>query len=241
MDADTIILNSAIPSEIFLPPPDLEDVHFVGAKDHNGLNTGVIFVHVHPWSVSMLTDALAYPKYRPNVDLGSNADQESMAKIMTNDGAEPPGTDYRDGVVYLPRDWINAYQFSHGYEGKKGSFLVHFPGLGTDRLSHMEGWLALVEEQPSAWEVPLGQTAYSKDTSTFWNSIRQAKEMMRSLKYELESESSVGTYADGGEDVREELRAMQEALWNYTDDIERFQLQLGRLRFFNVPAGWRQS
>ncbi|KAK3174012.1 hypothetical protein K4F52_010318 [Lecanicillium sp. MT-2017a] len=232
VDADTIILNSAVPSEIFLPPPDLDDVHFVGTKDHNGLNTGVIFVHVHPWSVSMLTDALAYPKYFPEVDLGFNADQESMARVMGGDGVDPDGAQYRDGVVYLPRPWINAYELAHGYEGKKGSLLVHFPGMGRDRREHMERWLDVVETRPSAWEVPLAQTTIPADTSAFWDMLREAKAMIRSFDaVELGANSS--TDISGSDAGRMELRAMREALWNYTGDLERFRLQLERFKAFN--------
>ncbi|KAF7172144.1 hypothetical protein CNMCM5623_004398 [Aspergillus felis] len=59
VDADSIILNGAIPAEIFLSPSDLDNVHLVATKDHNGLNAGVIFLHVHPLTINMIIESLA--------------------------------------------------------------------------------------------------------------------------------------------------------------------------------------
>jgi hypothetical protein len=180
----------------------------------------------------MLTEALAFPKFFPEIDLGVSADQESMARIMSSDGGEPPGTNYKDGVIYFPRTWFNAYELSHGYEGQKGSLLVHFPGMGADRWPHMAKWLDAVKTQPHEWEVPLNQTTYASDTHDFWDMLRKAKELMEPLKYALSLHGSSTENVDGLSDMRKELDAMQEALWSYTDDISRFRLQLAKLQTY---------
>lgn len=74
-DADTVLLNSLIPLGTFLPPEDpYEDIHFIGGRDHYGLNTGTFFIRVSAWSIHMLTKALALPLLQPDVDLGDNMD-----------------------------------------------------------------------------------------------------------------------------------------------------------------------
>ncbi|KAI4853373.1 hypothetical protein E4T44_00881 [Aureobasidium sp. EXF-8845] len=77
-DADALILNPNVPLSIFLPPPDLSHIHFVGNKDWRGLNNGVFFVRVHPWTVSMFTSAMSFPICHQDVDLGGNVEQEAM-------------------------------------------------------------------------------------------------------------------------------------------------------------------
>ncbi|KAL4794580.1 hypothetical protein BDV19DRAFT_390181 [Aspergillus venezuelensis] len=96
VDADSVIINPAIPLDIFLPPPDLSDTHLVATKHHKGLNTGIFFMRVHQWLVRMLVESMGYPIYNPKVDLGVQADQTAMEKVLNQ-------TSYRDGVTYLPR------------------------------------------------------------------------------------------------------------------------------------------
>ena len=85
VDADLILVNPSIPLEIFLPPSDMDDVHFLGGRDQNCLNTGTFFLRVSAWSVHMLTKALALPLTHPEIDLGNSMDQVAMAKIMGAD------------------------------------------------------------------------------------------------------------------------------------------------------------
>ncbi|KAL4802399.1 hypothetical protein BDV18DRAFT_164222 [Aspergillus unguis] len=168
VDADSIMINSLIPLEIFLPPTDLKGVHMVATKDHKGLNTGIFFLRVHQWTVRMLIESLAYPTYNPGTDLGMQVDQTAMEKVLNK-------TEYRDGVVYLPRPWINTYEWRHAYEGEKGHMLVHFPGLGEDRWSHMQKWLDVVEAEEE-WEVEVQETWYLDETRQFWERIRHARD-----------------------------------------------------------------
>ena len=78
-----MLINPALPLSIFLPPVDLPyEVHYLGNKDHNGLNTGTFFLRISPWSVKMLTKAMSYPMWRPDVDLGVSMDQQAMTLIF---------------------------------------------------------------------------------------------------------------------------------------------------------------
>ncbi|KAL2861226.1 cytochrome P450 [Aspergillus lucknowensis] len=205
VDADSIVLNPAIPLEIFLPPADLSDeVHMVATRDHNGLNTGIFFLHVHAWTVTMLVETLAYPLYNAGVDLGVQADQSAMERVLNNTKL------HRGGATYLPRPWINAYEWAHAFEGGRGSFLVHFPGLGEKRWAHMERWLDVVERVPGGWEVPVEETWYLREGEEFWGRVRDAHRAVN--EYEREKAgSSTSTDKQRERAVRELKRVLYEA------------------------------
>ena len=167
VDADLILINPSVPLEIFLPPHDFQHIHFLGNRDQNGLNTGTFFIHVHEWSVKMLVKSMAYPMFLPDVDLTNSMDQKAMAYVINE-------TEFRDGVMFQPRPWYNTYEWHHGYEGSKGSLLVHFPGLEQDRWKHMSDWLRVVENDPDEWDVPLEDTHYPNVTTQYWQIMRES-------------------------------------------------------------------
>ncbi|EAL84784.1 glycosyltransferase family 34 protein [Aspergillus fumigatus Af293] len=68
-DSDTVLMNPNMPLETFLPPPELPNVHLLTSRGWNGLHGGVFFLRVHPWSVELLSAAIAYPVVKPNVQL----------------------------------------------------------------------------------------------------------------------------------------------------------------------------
>ena len=174
-DADALILNPNIPLSIFLPPPDLPHIHFVGNKDWNGLNNGVFFIRVHPWTVSMFTSAMSFPICHKDVDLGGNVEQEAMRLTFERENGGKDDKGWRSGIVFMPRKWFNAYelfqseiqdsdyyketinstvtsypglQMEHKYEGARGSMLTHFPGINGDvRQKLMNDWMDLVDEE----------------------------------------------------------------------------------------------
>lgn len=226
IDADSIIINPAIPVDIFLPPPDLEEIHFIASKDQNGLNTGIVFFHVHPWTVSMLVEALAHPLYLPEIDLGRSADQEAMARIMAKTWNGPEGRGYADGMAYLPRPWINTYEWHHAYEGKKGDLLVHFPGLEDDRWPHMANWLDIVEKTPLEWEVPLDNTKYPDLTRQYWDKFRAARDLVNSVQEDIWL-SPVGTVTSARQEAVNNLRL---ALQQNADEPEYLQQRVDELK-----------
>ncbi|RMZ76704.1 hypothetical protein DV737_g4686, partial [Chaetothyriales sp. CBS 132003] len=173
VDADSAIINPLLPVEIFLPPEDFHEIHFLGNKDQNGLNTGIFFIRVHQWSVKMFIKTLGYPLFKTDVDLGFSADQTAMALIFNE-------TENQRHVLYQPRTWYNAYQFHHGYEGSPGNLLVHFPGLEEDRWNQMGGWLQTLNNPKSAvkWEVPYEETHYPGEIAAFWELIRSGRRLI---------------------------------------------------------------
>ncbi|KAI9825521.1 MAG: hypothetical protein M1819_000513 [Sarea resinae] len=201
VDADSIIINQLLPVEIFLPPEDFSNVHFIGNKDQNGLNTGIFFIHVHEWSVRMLTKAMAFPMFHPDIDLGVSMDQVAMAYVFNE-------TEFRSGVLYQPRPWFNTYEFHHGYEGKKGDLLVHFPGLEDDRWRHMSSWLTTVETKPHEWDMELEKTTYPELISNYWKDLRDAREAL------ITAEKIAPDYEDAA------IVAVNDAYWTLRNAIE---------------------
>ncbi|PLN85064.1 hypothetical protein BDW42DRAFT_198881 [Aspergillus taichungensis] len=223
-DADSIIINGAVPLEVFLPPYDIsEDVHLVATRDHNGLNTGIIFLHVHPWTINFLIESLGYPLYRPDIDLGRSADQEAMARVLKKSDGGPNGTAYRDGAVFLPRTWINTYEFHHAYEGKRGDLLVHFPGLEEQRWIHMSNWLDIVERSPHSWELPFEETDYHNGTVAFWDRFREAKKAVNTAEHRYNRLSTDKGKAPMEAAVRELKKVMQQEADNTELLVQRMQ------------------
>ncbi|EAW14977.1 uncharacterized protein ACLA_003900 [Aspergillus clavatus NRRL 1] len=233
VDADSIILNGAIPADLFIPPSDLKDIHLVATKDHNGLNTGIMFLHIHPWTINMLVESLAYPLYLPNETLGRSMDQESMARVLNQTTGGPKGEGYVDGLVYVPRTWINTYEWTHAYEGKRGNLLVHFPGLEEHRWSHMSKWLDIVEITPTRWEVPLEETQYLNETTAFWTRVRTAMETMALMEKKIDAMPNK-TDSQRGEIERIDVavRALRKALHEEADNVGMVQERLDYLSMF---------
>jgi hypothetical protein len=219
-------VNPAIPAETFLPPADMPEIHMISSKDHNGLNTGILFFHVHLWTVDFLIETLGYPLYLPDVDLGVLVEQEAMGRVLSKSSTGPEGRGYREGNVYLPRPWINAYEWHHDYEGKKGDILVHFPGLEDAKWPHMAKWLNIIESTPHEWEVPLNQTDYPAKLDAFWNKFRAARDAANSVEEDIMI-APEGTSTSARSAAIAQLRV---ALQEHADEPDLLQQRLDDLR-----------
>lgn len=203
VDADSIIINPGIPPEVSLPPSDLTNVNFVGTRDLDGLNTGVFFLRITSWAIYLLIETLGIPLYQPDTDLGFSVDQEAMARLLMKEQGGPYGQGYRDGVVYIPRKWINTYEWPYGFDGQCGDMLVHFPGLGDLRWERMAEWLDTVEGASRTWERPLGDTIYQNATYDFWQEYRSAYQLLK----QAQQAQGVGTPNSNIQTAARALRA----------------------------------
>jgi hypothetical protein len=171
-------MNPNLPLETFLPPSDILDVHMILTKDWNGMNNGVFPIRVHPWSVELLSAAIAYPVMNPDVELFW-PDQSALSNILE-------GNDYfAKSVVYCPLRWFNAYMGLPDGEGlnpkspehlqvHRGDLLVHFPGTPRESLEETLGpYLAIAEAHRRNWELPLESTGYVQETEEFWKRYRK--------------------------------------------------------------------
>ena len=208
VDGDSIIINPEIMPQIFLPPPDFNNVNFLVTKDHNGMNTGVFFLRVCDWSVKFMSKVLAYPLFRPDVDLGRSADQSAMELVAQEEG-------FRGATLYQPRVWYNTYEFHHGYEGDAGRMLVHFPGLEQDRWAHMAKWLMIVEgAQAAKWRIALEETEYPGEIHSFWSALRGAREVLQSAQLWVKS------HPDVGPNLMATLAETRDIMYSSTDRVE---------------------
>ena len=171
-DADSAVVNPALPHDIFLPPGDFDDIHVLASRDVSGFNAGMFFIRCHSWSVKLIANALTFPKYKPEVGLDF-AEQSTLWHGMNE-------TDNRPHVLWQPRTWYNAYQWHEGYEGDVGTMFVHFPGLQGDRWAHMGRWLEILEgHEAKNWEVGLKDTKYPKQIDEFWHAMRIGRQTLQ--------------------------------------------------------------
>lgn len=123
---------------------------------------------MHPSSLDLLTQTLAYPLAHPEEDLGWFGEQAAMAHVIKSIETQHETARTASGIAWVPRDWFNNYEFEHGFEGKPGSFLVHFAGLAETRLQHMANWLEELGRDQAKWEVDVGETPYRDSVPEFW-------------------------------------------------------------------------
>lgn len=145
-------------------------------KDWNGMNNGVFFIRVHPWSVQLLSAAISYPIVNPDVHLYW-PDQSALTNLFNENGY------FARSVAYCPPRWFNAYMRSPDgkslnpdspavYQVHPADLLVHFPGTPPDKLNDTVGpYLTITEQHQPGWELPLEETGYLQDTDVFWNRI----------------------------------------------------------------------
>ncbi|KAG8534394.1 uncharacterized protein KY384_001239 [Bacidia gigantensis] len=175
-DADTIHLNNLIPWTIFLPPNEgmFHDINMLVSRDWIGFNAGVFLIRVCEWSITLISDAIALPRLRPEVDLPFK-EQDALRYMFD----QPENKKHR---IYQPRHWFNVYdEYYEGYGEKvmRGSVSVHFPGMGGARPDAMGRWLDKIEHRPEEINIPLQNTTYPEEIEAYWSRLRSAAEMLQ--------------------------------------------------------------
>jgi hypothetical protein len=182
-DSDTVLMNPNMPLGTFLPPSDMSNIHLLLTNDWNGINNGVFPIRVHPWSVELVSAALAYPAMNPEKGLFWN-DQSAFSNILKETSY------FSQSVMYCPLRWFNAYMRSPNgepnpdspehYQVHPGELLVPFPGTPRDELEERLGpYLAIAEAHRQEWELSLEDTGYLEETETFWKSNRRVGDHSR--------------------------------------------------------------
>ncbi len=173
-DADTIILNSAVPWTLFLPPSDFNEIHLLATQDFNGFNAGMAMFRVHEWSVQMLSETLALRQLRPDAHF-EHYDQGALRWIMEREG-------YAQHVIYQPHDWWNAFGLAREpYD--TDAFTLHFAGVDCCGQPESKGtvmgrWLDVVENRPQEYAVALETTKLPKEVEDYWALLKKAKKTM---------------------------------------------------------------
>lgn len=173
-DADTIILNPAVPWTLFLPPSDFNNIHLLATRDMNNFNAGMAIFRVHPWSVQMLSETLALRQLRPEVTF-DHFDQGALWWVMEKE-------EYAQHVIYQPHDWWNSFGLAREPHDTD-AFTLHFAGVDCcgqpePKGMVMERWLDIVETRPQEYAVELEKTRLPKEVKDYWAILRAARKTM---------------------------------------------------------------
>lgn len=185
VDADSILLNPALSPALFLAPEASEQVFARVTANHNGLNNGLFYLCIHQRALDLLTQTIDYPLAHPDEDLGWSAGQAAMANVISSIETQTELDGGPSGIVWVPREWFNTYQFEHGFEGQPGHFVVHFAGLGGTRITHMASWLEELEVHQARWEIPLESTFYKTAVPEFWAQVAASATGPKQVNKEL--------------------------------------------------------
>ena len=169
LDEDSLVLNPEIPKSLFLPPGDFEDVYLLGPKVWEGFNAGGFFIRVNDWSIKMLTETMAVPLFRLDIDLRYNAAANAMKWVFTK-------PEYRDHILYQSRKWYNDFQSKEQPEPGSGSLLVHLDGTLDENSEAIEPLLDAVEKSPYAWQIPVHETPFPEEVERYWTNLRVARQ-----------------------------------------------------------------
>ena len=225
-------MNPNVPLDIFIPPPAFPHIHLLVTADPHGLNNGVFFIKVHPWSVELIAAVVAFPYYRPETEL-QYRDQSALLEVLKE-------KHFKNNFLYLPQRWINAYQQAldpteaiHPFQLQRGDLLVHFPGV-PDRDERMRFYLDKAERHLPEWELNLIHTSYPTDIKEFWAKQRVALEAQRAeLRTAIEdaettrktTEADIMTFRgelgkQEAERIDAQLETMKQVLSGHSDDLD---------------------
>ncbi|KAJ9651187.1 hypothetical protein H2198_009519 [Neophaeococcomyces mojaviensis] len=177
-DADTILLNPSFHLEAFLPPHDMRNIHFICAKDWNGLNNGVFFIRVSEETAEYVARVIAYPLFKPEVHL--EWPEQSAMQLTFNESAQ-----YHEQVAYMPQHWFNGYI----REVQPGDLLAHFAGVD-NRHEEMDAWLDKIEGSDAAdWDIydPWSPSLHKRimEIGHFWEIVKNFRGIAAKMSHDL--------------------------------------------------------
>lgn len=170
---DTVILNPRISLELYLPPSNRTDIHFLASNDRNGLNAGLFFMRVSEWSVLYLSSIVAWPTQHAGQKLifgeqSAMQDETSKKEIFTK------------GFQQIPRHWINSYgslEFDGHITGdersviRPGDFVLHLPGPAKTFRPWFDQYLDIAEQHDPKWELDPEAIGIAQEAKDFWQHI----------------------------------------------------------------------
>ncbi|KJZ76140.1 hypothetical protein HIM_04596 [Hirsutella minnesotensis 3608] len=187
-DRDSVVLDHCRDAVDFLEPAKTFGLSSLGgalhskpinlliANDHNGLNDGTFLLRVNQWSIDLISDILAFPRYKPDVHLPFS-EQTAMEILLKEDR-------YKDNVRYTPQHWFNAWPEVEGHAQdyvtrdnmsgmeewsiRRGDFLVHFAGC-EDKEREVKGFIEAGRQVGNVWESDRAQRDVSTEVEAFWS------------------------------------------------------------------------
>ena len=218
VDADSILFNVEVPWSLFLPPAEFSDIHFLGTKDQNGFNAGMLFIRVHKWSVNMLAQVITIKETHPEVHIDFE-DQGALAWAL-----ERPG--YEEHVIYQPHNWWNSF----GLEGKPfdhDRFVLHFAGVGCcggeAKDPTMLRWLDLIEQEPDHFTRPVSNLTLQAEVREYWDmAISAQAALVAAQQWGQQPKYS-------GKDIQTARSELRKTLLSSADDLGKMKASITRL------------
>lgn len=172
------MLNPQVPLELFLPPVDQRNIHFIASHDPLGLNSGVLFFRIDQWTVRLLIEVMAVPLRDRRPDVAVAKDRAALEQVLNNPA-------FRGRTVYQPRPWFNAFHANGTYEGQRGSLLAHFPEVNANKWMAMNSYLSNMTSRDNPWEMKLEETSYEAIMADFWQRVVQANALIQEAENRL--------------------------------------------------------
>jgi hypothetical protein len=191
-DADTILLNPNIPLSFFLPPEG-KNIHMLLTRDPHGLNNGVFFLRVHPWSIILFSTLLSFTLYNSTAELPYR--DQSALEILLMEREE-----FKGHWVEVPQRWFNAYaaelsdDWTHKFQVRRGDLLVHFAGWSAEeREKKMPLWLERANgmSEPGEWNLALEKTSLRGEVRQFWDDWKKEREQMEKKRGKVVEEAEL--------------------------------------------------
>lgn len=214
-DADTVLTNNEVPWTIFLPPSNttFQGINLLVTTDERGFNAGIFLIRVCEWSIDLLSDAVALPRLRPDLNL-SFKEQSAL-----RDRFDVPNR--RSHRLYVPRHWFNPYDLYYQGLGEQvmyGTMVIHFPGITHEQRAESMGlWLDELDHTPRTLNVPLVNTSYPAETEAFWTWVGAAMEAQTrasKFKEDVGDGQAPHTFDDLNEAEKKLCQAIEEAAFN---------------------------
>lgn len=226
-DADTIILNSAVPWTLFLPPSEFDDIHILATQDQHGFNAGMAIFRVHQWSVQALSEALALRQLRPEVKFDF-FDQGALKWVMEKEG-------YEEHVKYQPHSWWNSFGLAREpYD--TDAFMLHFAGVDCCGQPESKGtvmgrWLDIVENKPQTYAVELEKTHLPGEVQEYWALLKKAQKTMMAV--------------DNTADSSHQLQTAKSELWSsytrHADNTTQISMAIEKVEGIMAQVGVTQE
>lgn len=207
-------MNPEIPWSVFLPPPDITDIHVLGTQDEHGFNAGMLMLRVDLWTVQALSEVLALRALLPDVKLDFY-DQSAIDWVCSRPG-------YEDHFLFQPRHWWNRYFWTPDGQDA-GELVLHFAGIGTSggggsetKERVMRDHLRKAEQEPQNWTRELSKTPYEKETREFWDAVRNARTVLKKGEDSLKDDSN----GQNAEAVEATLKKLHGTLRRQADQVQ---------------------
>lgn len=158
-------------------PPELDlfkDVDLLITRDSDGFDDSVFLIRICQWSLDLLTDAVALPRFKPETEL-PHLERDALRLMFNTDSRQA-------NRFYVPRHWFNVYddhEASRSNATWDGTMLVNSRGVDKESGESMNRWLDRVEQHPQQLRIPVENTTYTAEIDVYYTGLRKALHLLQ--------------------------------------------------------------